>query len=307
MIYGRRSAEDYQRARGRKKSSEKGVDTVRYVKPRRKTLRLAALVIGASLLITVTAGADDDADKGREIVDRWQSSVVTVKLVTEQRMVVQGRERSKTEAKSAITGTIIDSSGLVVVSLFASDPSKAFDQMSSMMGGDSAGFKVETTTTDVKIRMADGKELPAKIILRDRDLDLAFVRPIEKPDKPMPAVELSADAKLELLERVVVINRLGTVASWSTAVYLDRVHAVVEKPRTFYVPGGMGAMESELGCPVFTLDGKGVGILVLRVAPSGGGGMGGMFGGMSSMGMIPIILPGQDILEVAEQAPETAE
>jgi hypothetical protein len=38
-----------------------------------------------------------------------------------------------------------------------------------------------------------------------------------------------------------------------------------------------------------------------------GGGMGSMFGGMSGMGLLPIILPSEDILEVAEQAPKTAE
>jgi S1-C subfamily serine protease len=278
---------------------------VRHAKVRCARLWLTVVVIGAIVTMTVSAVADDEGDKGREIVDRWQSSVVTVKLVTQHRMVMRGQEASKSESKNEITGTIIDPSGLVVVSLYAADPSKLAEDMAAMAGGD-PGFKIETETTDVKIRMADGKELPAKIILRDEDLDLAFVRTLEKPDEPMPAIGLSREAKLQLLERVVVINRLGTVASWATAVYFDRVHAVVEKPRTFYVPGGMGAMESELGCPAFNLDGKAVGILVLRVAPSAGG-MGGMFGGMSSMGMLPIILPSEDILEVAKQAPETAE
>jgi len=114
-------------------------------------------------------------------------------------------------------------------------------------------------------------------------------------------------AKPQVLDRIVVLNRLGRVASWATAVYLDRIHAIAEKPRTFYVPGGMGALESELGCPVFTLDGKVVGILVLRLLPSRDAGMGSMFGGMSNAGMLPVILPSDDILEVAKQAPETVE
>ena len=229
--------------------------------------------------------------------------MVTVKLVTQQRMVAQGREVSKTEAKSDVTGTIIDPSGLVVISRLSSDPA---DQLSLMMGEESRNFKMETETTDVKIRLPDGEELPAKIILRDRDLDLAFVRPMEKPAEPMPAVDLSIGAKPQVLDRIAVLNRLGKVANWAPAILLDRVYAIVEKPRTFYVPSA-NAMEGGLGCPVFTLEGKVVGILVLRVAPSMGGGMGSMFGGMSGMGLLPIILPSEDILEVAEQAPKTAE
>ena len=257
----------------------------------------AALAV-VVLLATVSAVADEDAEKGRDIVERWQSSVVTVRLVMEQRVVVSGREMSKSEGKNEVTGTIIDPSGLVVVSFFSTSPNELYQQLATAMGEDS---------TDVKIRLPDGKELPAKIVLRDKDLDLAFIRPVEKPAEPLPAVDLSAKGTPELLDTVVVINRLGRVASWATAVYIDRIHAIAEKPRRFYVPGGMGAMESELGCPAFTLDGKAVGILVLRVLPSGGGGMGSAFGGMSSAGMLPVILPSEDILEVAKQAPETTE
>jgi hypothetical protein len=267
----------------------------------------AAALAGVVLLATVSAVADEDAEKGRDIVERWQSSVVTVRLVMEQRVVVSGREMSKSEGKNEVTGTIIDPSGLVVVSYFSTSPNELYQQLAAAMGEDSRDFKMESETTDVKIRLPDGKELPAKIVLRDKDLDLAFIRPVEKPAEPLPAVDLSVKGTPELLDTVVVINRLGRVASWATAVYIDRIHAIAEKPRRFYVPGGMGAMESELGCPAFTLDGKVVGILVLRVLPSGGGGMGSAFGGMSSAGMLPVILPSEDILEVAQQASATTE
>jgi len=279
---------------------------MRYASLARGRCVFAAVLAFAALLVTVCAVADERAEKGRDIVERWQSSVVTVRLVMEQRIVVGGQERSKTEGKNEVTGTIIDPSGLVVVSYFSTSPNELYAQLAAARGDDSRDFKMESEATDVKIRLPDGKELPAKIVLRDKDLDLAFIRPVEKPAEPLPAVDLSAKATLELLDTVVVINRLGRVASWATAVYIDRIHAIAEKPRRFYVPGGMGAMESELGCPAFTLDGKAVGILVLRVLPSGGGG-GSSFGGMSDMGMLPVILPSEDILEVAKQAPETTE
>lgn len=278
---------------------------MRYDKLGRKRSALAVALAALLSFTTVSAVVCEEADEGRDILNRWQSSVVTVKLVTEDRMVAQGREVSKTEGKSEVTGTIIDPSGLVLVSLFSIDSSKIFERMSAM-GGGAANYKMETQVTDVKIRLPDGEELPAKIILRDEDLDLAFIRPTEKPAEPMSAVDLSDKARPQLLDPIVVLNRMGKVANWAPAVLLDRVYAIVEKPRTFYVPTP-NAMEGGLGSPVFTLDGKVVGIFVLRVAPSTGGGMGSMFAGMSGMGLLPVILPSEDILDVAQQAPETAE
>ncbi len=276
---------------------------MRYTVSIAKMFAVTVTLVSAVLLIGACAAADDAAEKGREIVERWQSTIVTVRLVTEHRTVIQGRQMPKRESKGEVTGTIIDPSGLVVVSYFSTDPSSLY---SAMAGDDSGDFKTESETTDVKIRLPDGQELPAKIVLRDKDLDLAFVRPVEKPAKPLPAIDLSAKATPKLLDQIVVLNRLGRVASWATAVYLDRIHAIAEKPRTFYVPGGMGALESELGCPAFTLDGKVVGILVLRLLPSRDAGMGSMFG-MSDAGMLPVILPSDDILEIVKQVPQTAD
>jgi S1-C subfamily serine protease len=278
---------------------------MRYAKAKQKRSAAAVALAAVVALTTVCAAVCEEADQGRDILNRWQSAVVTVKLVTENRMVAQGREMSKTEGKSEVTGTIIDPSGLVLVSLFSVDSSKVFERMAAMSGG-AANYKMETQVTDVKIRLPDGEELPAKIVLRDEDLDLAFIRPTEKLAETMPAVDLSDKAEPRLLDPIVVLNRMGKVANWAPAVILDRIYAIVEKPRRFYVPTP-NAMEGGLGSPVFALDGKAVGIFVLRVAPSADSGMGSLFGGMSSMGLLPIILPSEDILAVAQQAPETAE
>jgi len=268
-----------------------------------KLVVFPALAGAVLLLGTVCAAADEPAEKGREILNKWQSSVVTVKLVVQMRAVVEGREGGKNERKGEVTGTIIDPSGLLAVSLFSADPN-AYDSM--MMGDEAPSFKMETDITDVKVRLSDGKELPAKIVLRDKDLDLAFVRLTQKPDKPLPAVDLSVKGELQVLDNLVILDRLGTVAGWSACVTLDRVQAIIQKPRRLYVPSAsfIDIMGGGLGCPAFTLDGKVVGLLVLRLMPSAAGGMGSMFGGMG--GMLPVVLPSQDILEVAKQAPQTA-
>jgi len=256
-------------------------------------------VVAIMFMSAQSVWADDVSDKGRAVFEKWEPSIVTVKMVTTQRMVMMGQESSKSEEKSEATGTIIDPSGLVVFSLTSSDPSSAMSKMMGALGGEPGQFKVESEVTDVKIRLPGGQELPSKIVLRDRDLDLVFVRPNEKPAEPLPAVDLAESAKPQVLDHVVVLNRLGNVASWAGSAHVDRVHAIVDKPRMYYL---LGEDVTCLGAPVFALDGKVVGVLVLRTGVSGPSmGMNAIFQGMSGLGMLPIVLPAEDIIEVAQQ------
>ena len=130
-------------------------------------------------------------------------------------------------------------SGLTVLSLGSLNPGA---MMAKLMGsaGSNGQPAVEITSepTDVKIRLSNGRELPAKIVLRDEDLDLAFLRPTTKPDTPLVALDLTDAAKPALLDQVLVLSRLGRVGGWTAGAALYDVGAIIEKPRTFYVLAG---------------------------------------------------------------------
>ena len=49
--------------------------------------------------------------------------------------------------------------------------------------------KVDIDTTDVKLLLEDGREIPARFVLRDHDLDLAFVLP-GASDLKLPYISL---------------------------------------------------------------------------------------------------------------------
>jgi hypothetical protein len=166
---------------------------------------------------------------------------------------------------------------------------------------DGAKFKVETELSDIKLLLDDGTEMPADIVLRDKDLDLAFVRPKTKPASPMSALDLKKSAKAEVLDQVITLNRLGQVAGRAYAASVERISAVVQKPRLFYVPGS-DATATTLGSPALLPDGSVVGIFVMRSINEKSGGME-MFGARPE-GMTSIILPAEDILKAAKQAPE---
>jgi Trypsin-like peptidase domain len=272
------------------------------------TLRVfgSHLVATASLLALVAASgpvlAQDDRAAGREIVKKWQNAIVTVRVVLKMRVSVGGREMQSMDESVETVGTVIDPSGLTVLSLGALNPGA---MMNKMIGGSGSGqerMEFGSEPSDVKLRLSDGKELPARIVLRDEDLDLAFLRPTTKPEKPLVAINLADEGKPTLLDSVVVLTRLGRVGGWAPAASLQTIGAIIEKPRTFYVieTGGTGGM----GTPAFTPSGKVVGLLTMRSIQSGRSGMFSLMSGSEGLGLLPVILPAADVRDIAQQAPE---
>jgi hypothetical protein len=260
-----------------------------------------------------TTQADEAAKSGREILAKCQDAVVTVRLAIKQSMSMGGRD-SKSESKIETTGTIIDPSGLTVVSLTTTDPGNAmkesYARAMAARGGDPSQLKFDSEVSDVKIVLADGTEMAADVVLRDKDLDLAYLRPSDqsaeagKRAKPLPFVDLARAAKPQMLDEVVVVNRLNKAANRVPAVSVGRIEAVVDKPRTFYVLGG-ATWGYALGAPVFSLDGKLLGVIFLRSAKAQTDQTSGfMFSNLSQWGMIPIVLPASDIVDGAKQALE---
>ena len=269
--------------------------------PRLFRLRAAA---AATLLALAVPGmpvlAQDDRAAGREILKKWQHAIVTVRVVLKMRVSVGGREMQSMDESVETVGTVIDPSGLTVLSLGALNPGA---MMNKMIGGGGSGqerMEFGSEPSDVKLRLSDGKELPARIVLRDEDLDLAFLRPTVKPEKPLVAINLADEAKPVLLDPVVVLTRLGRVGGWAPAASLQTIGAIIEKPRTFYVIEN----GSTLGTPAFTSAGKVVGLLTMRSVQSGRPGMFSMMGGAGALGLLPVILPAADVRDIAQQAPE---
>ena len=252
---------------------------------------LLALVLGLAGMAT-RCPADELAVKGRDIFNKNQQAVVTVQVVL--KMSYSGAAKAN-ETRQEITGTVVDASGLTVLALSAADPSEMYQRMMAEQGSQ---YKLEAEVTDLKILLADGTELPAEIVLRDKDLDLAFIRPKSKPASPMAAVDFGKSAPAQLLDEVITLNRLNSAAGRAYAASVERISAVVQKPRTFYIPDST-MTSTTLGSPAFSLDGKIVGLMVMRAVNAKGGGSRNYRENMTS-----IILPAEDILKGAKQAPE---
>ena len=247
---------------------------------------LAAAVLLPAVLAGVSR-ADDLAEKGRDIFNKNQHGVVTVQVVLKA-TAPSGRS---SEAKQDLTGTVLDPSGLTVLALSACDPGELYRRLSE-------DYKVETEVSDIKILTDDGTELPAEIVLRDRDQDLAFIRPKTKPATPLAAIDLSKSGPAQVLDEVIALNRLNKAASRAYAASVERIAAVIQKPRTFYIPDNT-LSTTALGCPAFLPNGKVLGIFVIRAVSSAGDGA-----SNNRQNLVSIVLPAEDVLKAAKQAPE---
>lgn len=249
-------------------------------------------VIPSLLLIAApvtSLHADETADKARAVFNKNHEAIVTVEIVLKMSYSIPGRPSTPQERKLEITGTIIDPSGLTVVALSACDPADVYKRM---MSGQSQ-YKIETEVSDVKLLLQDGTEVASEIVLRDKDLDLAYIRPKTKPSSPMTYVDLSKSGSAQVFDEVVALNRLRRAASRAYSGSLERICAVVQKPRTFYVPDSTMSATT-MGSPAFLMNGEVLGMFVLRaVSPDG-----------DSADATAIILPAEDILKGAKQAPE---
>jgi len=266
--------------------------------------RILALAACTCLLTTPTYA--DVAEQGRRVLAANEDAVITVKLVIKQAMSFGGRNAPARESKSEITGTVINPSGLTVISLAATDPASTVRRL---MGGrqrrlNDMEMNIESELTDIQLLLPSGREVAARVVLRDTDLDLAFVIPTEESTEPFAAVDIGRSTEPELLDQVVVLDRMGRVAGRVASATISRISAEVNVPRAFYILEGTGS-STGLGAPVFSLDGALIGLIFLRtIERSGGIGFESMISGPSHFGLLPVVVPLEDIQESAEQIPE---
>jgi hypothetical protein len=251
-------------------------------------LRLFTLLLACSISVCC---ADELTVKGRAILEKNQDSVVTVQVV----LKTSSSGSASRETKQDISGTVVDPSGLTVVSLSACDPN---EMLQRIMPEEFSKYNVQSEISDLRILLEDGGDIPSEIILRDKDLDLAFIRPKAKPAAPMAAVDLSKSSPALVLDQVLALSRLNSAAGRTCAASAERISAVIKRPRKFYVPE-TSPTSTAPGAPAFSLDGNIIGVFVTRAISLKGGGTRNMRNSMT-----PIILPADDILKAAKQAPE---
>ena len=214
---------------------------------------------------------------GRKIFHQHKDAIVRVTGVAAIRMTATNRpgmNLPEREEKVKAEGTIIDSSGLIVLSLSAIDPSRLVDGREGNLPSGPIKVEASATLKELEIVLGDGTEIPATMVFKDTDLDLAFVAP----------VNLADSGQSEVADYTVSLTQLDDLFNNHPAMLPGQISAVIQRPRPLYL--GTNVVR---GCPMFSLNGKLLGIGTLRLSKTQGQGQ--------------AIVPASEVQKLVEQIP----
>jgi hypothetical protein len=189
----------------------------------------------------------EGAGEFAELQDRHGGALVTVKFV----LKLEGQFGNR-ESEVEVTGAMIDPSGLVLCG-------------NSRLGMPSFMRRFgNATPTDLKVLVGDDTEgLKARVLARDTELDLAWVQITEVGKLKFPYLDLGSSAVPAPGDRLLSIRRMAKYFDRAMTVSEGRLAGKTRKPRDLYIPSG--SMTIEPGLPVFTPDGRVVGVAVLQL------------------------------------------
>jgi hypothetical protein len=252
-----------------------------------KTLLLSAALLCSTSLLHAAQGPLKES--ALALANSHKDSVLFLSAVVEIEMTAGDNPAKKDERKLEILGTVIGKDGLIVVPLSTLDMAATMDGRTVNTAKGPLKISAKSTTKEVKILMPDGSEVDAKVVAKDPDLDLAFIRPEKPEDVKLTAIDTADSAPLSLLDDVIVLGRLGKELSREPVVMTSEVVSIVTKPRTFVKIGTQA-----LGMPVFNKEGKFVGFGISHFSPKGDSNEGPKASN--------VILPAADLMESAAQA-----
>jgi S1-C subfamily serine protease len=255
---------------------------------------------------TLRAQSDDRplVTTARKTLQTYGKSVILLAAVL--KMEAKGMEGLEHEQKTQCTAVIIDPSGLAVTALTNLNPAGVLPKIRVGRGGSSQTLELDFQVQEVKYKLADGTEVPARVVLKDEDLDLAFLAPLKPLDEATRAKIAvlplgDAASQVESLDDVILIDRTTDDFNYIPTLDLGRISAVVSNPRTCYLLNG-GAM----GMPVFDGQGKVMGIVCQCIKPDKEeGGLMARIAAMTSSGANShLVLPAADVTKLVPQAKE---
>jgi hypothetical protein len=259
--------------------------------------RSIALITALNVLfVSRVAPAADVAPRAREILSRSQGSLISIsalcKLDLGAAAGISSRLGALAEAQEAsCIGLVIDASGLTVASYSALNPmERVAGAIKVRVGSDGDTLKVKTDLSRIQMRLDDGTDVPGRMVLKDKELDLAFIIPDPKEGETVPPftpLKLSPDGVAKELDDVVAISRHAKDLGYQPIVTVGQVSSVVKKPRTMYDL----SVAPRAGSPVYLPDGR---LLGLTVAFGGEG--------LGSSAREMLVLPASEVVKLADQA-----
>lgn len=237
-------------------------------------LTIRPLVVCTALALAalpdIRALSDAEAAAGRLIFRKYADAVVVVKLSMSLKITVGDRVLPPNDNKVDINGTVIESSGLTVTSLSAIDPRVIFDAVRPQLAPPGVPVQLgQTELKGVRLRLADGTEVPAKVVWKDAARDVALLAPEDAAaagQRTFTWVNLNeAPEAAMLLGNYYHLSRLNEAMQRIPQMRPCTITGIVERPRRLLLVTTEGFTDA-LGCPVFDAQGRVLGICLRYMA-----------------------------------------
>lgn len=250
-----------------------------------KLTRLIASL--ACFCLPLTAATGPLKIKAQALAEAHKDSTLFISAVVNIELTAGTNPTQKEEKKVEIISTVLSKEGLLVAPLSTLDLANAMDGRTVNTPNGPVKISAKSEIKEVKIIMPDGSETDAKVVLKDADLDLIFLKP-EKTAGNFVPVDTNNTAPLQLLDDIIVIGRMNKDLNREPMVLTGEVISVIKKPRLF---GKITAQAT--GMPVFNEGGKFLGIGINRLSSKNSGD--------SNLTGSSVLLPAVDIVESASQ------
>jgi hypothetical protein len=234
----------------------------------------------------VSALTEPEARAGRAVIKRYADAIVSIELVATMNMSIGDHTLPPHEIRMEVNGTVLSADGLAVTALSAIDPRSEIDRMRSMAGAAARSLRFgDSQFKEVKLRLADGTEIPARVVLKDSFNDLVFVAPEPgtAAGRVFSCVDLQNTAVEEVLGTYFDIMRASRELQRIPLVNVSTIIGIAERPRRLFL-----VSSESVGCPVF--DGS-CGVLGICVRYINNG-----------HALRFVVLPSAQVAEIAKQA-----
>ena len=217
--------------------------------------RLALLAALCCLSLAPLARAAEKTPE-QKLLNKHQNALVTVKML----LKIKGSDQNQ---ELEISGTMISADGLVLVSNFA-------------IGGRVTQIK----QTDIKVLIGkDSQGLPAKLLTKDPDLDLAWIKILppkakakdakkdasknKQPKAPFAYVNLKNSVKATLGQSLMTLRKLDKNFGKAPVISYGKLIGNTTKPRKLMIVSPL-LVQGVLSHPIFTQDAKLIGFNVFQ-------------------------------------------
>jgi hypothetical protein len=223
-------------------------------------------VLSCLLLAALTGplgGAMSDAEMaaGRLALRHNADAVVVVKATILLKISVGDRNLPPRENKVEVSATMISSHGLTVTSLSQIDPQATFEALRGPMAMQGTAVDLDQgEIKDVKLRLPDGTEIPARVLWKDGAHDLALVVPsgADAGKREFAHVNLEeAPEAASLLGAYFLVSRAGEPLLRTAMVQPTTIVGIIDRPHRMIL-----LTAEAVGCPVFDLQGRVLGVCV---------------------------------------------